>query len=206
MPHVWLKDEEQGAALIEERRRLGQDRYDEVWEGMYVMPSLPSNVHQELVDDLGVIFHEVVKKEGHGKSYPGVNVSDRRTRWKDNYRCPDVAVVLRESQAVDCGTHFYLGPDFLVEIESPGDDTEDKVPFYSRVGVRELLIIQRDKRTLRLLRHDGQDLVEVKPTALEGKQWLVSTVLPLAFRRTTVKGVPRTDVRRTDGQAGHWTI
>lgn len=206
MPHVLVKDEEQAEALIAERKRLGQDRYDEVWEGMYVLPSLPSNAHQELVDDLGVIFHETVKKEGRGKSYPGVNVSDRRSRWKDNYRCPDVAVVLRDGHAVDCGTHFYLGPDFLVEIESPGDDTEDKVPFYSKIGVRELLIIHRDSRILRLLRYDGEDLIEVKPSPLEGKQWLVSEVLPLAFRRTTSKGIPRTEVRRTDGQPGAWTI
>ncbi len=205
MPHVWVKDDEQGEALIQERRRLGLDRYDEVWEGMYVMPSLPSNAHQELVDDLGVIIHEVIKKPGLGKGYPGVNVSDRRLRWKDNYRCPDLAVVLRGSRAIDCGTHFHLGPDFLVEIESPGDDTEDKVPFYSQIGVRELLIIHRDRRTLRLLRNDGQDLVEVKPTALEGKQWLLSEVLPLAFRRTMSKGVARTEVRRIDGE-GAWTI
>ena len=30
--------------LIEERKRQGIDLHDEVWEGMYVMPTLPSNV------------------------------------------------------------------------------------------------------------------------------------------------------------------
>jgi hypothetical protein len=56
------------------------------------------------------------------------------------------------------------------------------------------------------LRHDGEDLLEIKPSTVEGKQWLVSEVLHLAFRRITSKGVPRTEVRRTDGQAGSWVV
>jgi Uma2 family endonuclease len=115
-------------------------------------------------------------------------------------------VVLNDSRAVDCGTHFCGGPDFLVEIQSPGDDTEEKVPFSGKIGVRELLIIHRDKRTLRLLRLEGEELVLVKPTALDGKEWLVSAVLPLAFRRSVSKGKPRTQVRRTDGKPGRWTV
>jgi Uma2 family endonuclease len=115
-------------------------------------------------------------------------------------------VVLKNSRAVDCDTHFFGGPDFLVEIQSPGDDTEEKVPFYGKIGVRELLIIHRDKRTLRLLRLEGEELVLVQPSPFEGKEWLVSTVLPLAFRRSVSRGTPRTQVRRTDGKAGRWTI
>ncbi len=102
--------------------------------------------------------------------------------------------------------HIQGGPDFLVEIESPGDDTEEKVPFYAKIGVRELLIIHRDKRTPRLLRLEGEELVLVPPSLFEGKNWLVSEVLPLAFRRTVVKGVPRTLVHRTDGEPGLWTV
>ncbi len=109
-------------------------------------------------------------------------------------------------RAIRHKNHIQGGPDFLVEIESPGDDTEEKVPFYGKIGVRELLIIHRDKRSLRLLRLQGEELVLVKPTLLEGKEWLLSAVLPLAFRRSVSKGVPRTQVRRTDGQTGLWTI
>jgi Uma2 family endonuclease len=191
--------------LIRERKRLGHDLYDEVWEGMYVMPSLPTNAHQKLVADLGDIFAEVVKRSGRGEVYPGANVSDRRKGWKFNHRCPDVVVVLNGSRAIDCETHFFGGPDFIVEIESPGDDTEEKVPFYGKVGVRELLIVHRDRRTVRLLRLEGDELIETKPILFEGHQWFVSEVLPLAFRRKN-KGTVRTEVRRTDDQRGHWTI
>jgi Uma2 family endonuclease len=151
-------------------------------------------------------LNRVLPKGGKGQVYPGANVSDRRKGWEQNHRIPDVVVVLNSSQAIDCGTHFMGGPDFLVEIESAGNLPEEKVPFYSKIGVRELLIIHRDKRTLRLLRHDGEDLLEVKTSTIEGKQWLVSEVVPLAFRRITSKSVPRTEVRRTDGQAGSWVV
>src|SRR5690349_19249700 len=110
--------------LIQERKRKGLDLYDEVWEGMYVMPSMPSLDHQELVHDLSTIFDEVVKRRGLGKIYPGVNVSDRGSDWKDDYRVPDLVLVLKNSRAVSHSTHVQGGPDFLVEIESPGDDTE----------------------------------------------------------------------------------
>jgi len=192
--------------LIQERKRKGLDLYDEVWEGMYVMPSMPSLAHQELVHDLDAIFDEVVKRPGLGQVYPGANVSDRGSDWKSNYRVPDVVILLKTSPAISHSTHIQGGPDFLVEIESPGDDTEEKVPFYSKIGVRELLIIHRDKRLLRLLRLEGEELVLVKPSPLEGKEWLVSTVLPLAFRRGMSKGRPRTLVRRSDDKAGRWTV
>jgi hypothetical protein len=143
---------------------------------------------------------------GLGQSYPGANLSDRRKGWEHNYRVPDLLVVLHNSRAIGCDTHFYGGPDFVVEVQSPGDDTEEKVPFYGKVGVRELLIIHRDKRDLRLLQLEGEELVLVKPLPLEGRPWLVSAVLPLAFPRTTIKGKPRTQVRRTDGKPGRWTV
>jgi Uma2 family endonuclease len=167
---------------------------------------MPTLDQQLLIGDLGGIFHEVVKRPGLGKSYPGANVSDRRKGWEYNYRVPDLVVVLNNSRAVDCDTHFCGGPDFLTEIQSPGDDTEEKVPFYGKIRVRELLIIHRDRRTLRLLRLEGDELVLVKPSLLEGKEWLVSAVLPLAFRRTVIKGVARTQVRRTDGKPCLWTV
>jgi Uma2 family endonuclease len=206
MTRLLIRDDKVANDLIQERKRQGLDLYDEVWEGMYVMPTMPNLEHQKMVRRLSTLFAEVLEPHGAGEVYPGANVSDRRTNWTDNFRVPDVIAALTNGRAVNCGTHFCGGPDFLVEIESPGDDTEEKVPFYSKIGARELLIIHRDKRTLRLLRHDGQELVLVQPKLLDGKEWLVSEVLPLAFRRSVSKGVPSTQVRRSDGQPGSWTV
>src|SRR5262249_10898311 len=97
MPQVWVKDIDRAEELIEERKRIGADRYDEVWDGVYVMPSMLSLEHQGLVLDLGTIFSEVVKRPGLGQVYPGANVSDRGSDWKSNYRVPDLVVVLANS-------------------------------------------------------------------------------------------------------------
>jgi Uma2 family endonuclease len=201
-----IRDSGLADQLIEERKRKGIDLYDEVWEGMYVMPAMPTWAHQKILDDLGDILTEVVKRGRIGDKVQGANVSDRREGWEHNYRVPDLIVVLKNTRAILCGTHICGGPDFLVEIESPGDDTEEKVPFYGKIGVRELLIIHRDNRTLRLLRLEGEELVPVKPTLFKGKEWLVSEVLPLAFRRIERKGTARTQVRRINGKSGLWTV
>jgi hypothetical protein len=191
---------------IRERQQHGIDQHDEVWEGVYVVPPLANNSHQALVGGLNAVFHEVVFIGGRGQVFPGANISARRIGWEQNFRCPDIVVVLKDGLAIDCITHWWGGPDFLVEIESPKDETEEKIPFYSKLKVRELLIIHRDTRQLRLYRHNGQELALVKPSRFQGGQWLLSEVVPLAFRRRTGRGGPHIELRRTDSKSGAWSI
>jgi Uma2 family endonuclease len=192
--------------LIAQRQQLGIDKYDEVWDGVYVVTPLPTNPHQALVTDLTTILNGLVKEERRGTVLAGANVSDRREGWEHNFRGPDVVVVLRGGTAVDCGTHWMGGPDFLVEIQSPGDDTDEKIPFYEQLRVRELLVIHRDRRTLRLYRHNGEQFSAVPLVAFQRGRWLRSEVLPLAFRRRVRRGVALTELRRTDGKAGGWLV
>jgi Uma2 family endonuclease len=199
-----ILDDEYAQRIIRERQKLGIDKYDEIWNGVYVMPPLANNPHQETVGFLVPIYHEVAPPGS--RVFPGANVSDQADDWKKNFRCPDVVVVLPGSPAVDCGTHWLGGPDFLTEIKSPGDDTEKKIPFYGQIKVRELLIIERDTRVLRLLRHNGQELVEVEPSSWKGKSWLQCEVLPLAFRQIIHQGQPRTEIRCTDKASGKWIV
>ena len=44
------------AHLIRERRESGGDRYDEVWDGVYVMSPLADNEHQQLAHVWGGIL------------------------------------------------------------------------------------------------------------------------------------------------------
>jgi hypothetical protein len=193
-------------AIIRQRQRQGIDRHDEVWQGVYVVPPLANNPHQRLVLDFSTVCSSVVGPVIKGEVLPGANVSDRHEGWEQHFRAPDVVVVLAGSQAVDCNTHWMGGPDFLIEIQSPGDDTEEKIPFYSELRVRELLIVQRDSRHLRLLRHDGHSLVEVGQSGPTPNRWLKSQVLPLAFRWIATDQGPRIQVKRTDGKRKIWTI
>ncbi len=203
---VWIVDPAVSREFIRERQERGIDKWDEVWDGVYVVPPLANNPHQDLALDLATVLHGVIKGEGLGRVQAGANVSDRRQGWDKNFRAPDVVVVLNGGRAVDCTTHWMGGPDFLIEIQSPNDDTDEKIPFYSSLRVRELLIIHRDTRQLRLYRHDGRNLVLVTPSDFEGQQWLVSEVVPLAFRRSGRRSGARTEVRRTDGRPAAWTV
>ena len=85
--------------LRTERVASGADRYDEVWESIYVMNPMPNVEHQQLVNRLASIFQDVIDWPGKGDVRPGVNVSDRREDWRENYRVPDVAVFLKDGQA-----------------------------------------------------------------------------------------------------------
>lgn len=193
--------------IVERRKKLGIDRKDEVWDGVYVVMPDPTIDHQRIVFQLTSIFSQTVRDKGIGEAFPGTNVSDRREGWEHNFRAPDVVVVLEGGRAENCRTHWFGGPDLLVEVQSPGDEADAKVPFYARIGVRELLVVHRDTRQLRLYRHDGTDLAPVEPGDFQGKKWLLSAVVPLAFRRTTAGGRgPRTEVRRTDGAPGRWVV
>jgi Uma2 family endonuclease len=200
-------DQKVSEEIVQERKKLGIDHKDEVWDGVYVIMPDPTIDHQRVVKRLTAILTTVVDEEGRGEAFPGTNVSDRRSGWDKNFRAPDVVVVLEGSRAENCRTHWFGGPDLLVEVQSPGDETDAKIPFYARIGVRELLIIHRDTRQLRLFRHDGTDLTPAEPGEFQGKKWLVSAVVPLAFRRTTAGGRgSRTEVRRTDDTPGQWVV
>lgn len=192
--------------LIRHRQKMGIDQHDEVWDGVYVVAPLANNPHQRLVFGYAAIMNEVIVKAGRGDVLPGANISDRRQKWEKSFRCPDVVVVLLGGRAVDCGTHWLGGPDFLVEIQSPGDDTEEKLPFYSLLGVRELLIVHRDTRHLRLFRHDGDQLALVGSGDAAHLGALVSEVVPLKFSYKATRTGPRTVVQRTEGKRKSWTI
>lgn len=206
MPDMLIKDQDVSRAMIRERKRLRLDRYDEVWDGVYVMPSMPTNLHQRIVQGVGLAISPCVMSELDGQVLPGANISDNPTKWKRNYRIPDLVVVLPGSKAVVRDTHFFGGPDFIIEIKTPGDDTEEKLPFYEKVAVRELLVVHRDTRSLRLYRHDGVSLTLVAPTILQGSSWLVSAVLPFALRRIKRKGRYLTEIIRPDGKPGKWVV
>ena len=164
--------------------RVGSDgnQYDEVWEGVYIVSPLPNNEHQQLVLELAYVLGEAIGRSGRGRVFPGVNLSDRDKGWDQNFREPDVALFLRDGKAIDCGTHWRGAADFLVEIISPGERTRDKIPFYSSLGVVELLIIDRDPWTLEFYRHQNGQLEKVGQSTLAAPEVLASQTVGLTFQ------------------------
>lgn len=201
-----ITDPELANEMIARRREMGADRFDEVWDGVYVMSPMADNEHQSLATDLAAILKAVVEWPGHGKVYAGINVSDRQRDWRKNYRCPDVAVYLNGTRAVDRRTHWYGGLDFGIEVVSRNDRSLEKLPFYEKVGTRELLLIDRDPWALTLYRLTEGRLVEAGRSAGTRPTAISSEVVPLSWtlKRARSKS-PQILVAHSDGRQ-HWTI
>ena len=199
-----IKDRGLGEEMRQARIAAGSDRWDEVWEGTYMMAPLPNNEHQELVGAFVGVLRDVIPRD-QGFVLPGANISDREKGWEYNYRCPDVVVYLAETRAKDCDTHWRGGPDFAVEIASPDDMVRDKLGFYGKVATRELLIVDRDPWSLELLRLSGKKLKSVGVSSGKRGRYLESRVLPLRFRLLGGKRRPTIEVvRSTDDKS--WRV
>ena len=196
----WVEDR-----VKAERRVSGADRYDEVWNGVYVVAQPPDNEHQDVRTGLCSAMQTAVGSDCGNRIYPGVNVSDRVEGWLFNVRVPDVAVVLPGGVAQDCGTHYCGGPDWCAEVTSPGDRSRDKPDFYALVGVRELLLVDRDPWALELYRLHADRLALVGHSDIDKPDVLAATVVPVSFRLVTGPNRPAIDVTHRDG-VQHWLV
>lgn len=192
-----IHDDAAVRSLKAERKRLGIDRWDEVWEGVYVVPTLPNDEHQEIQLALGSLLFEVVQTGGLGKVRAGVNVTDRHPDWEDNFRGPDLVAYLNSSKAVNYGTHWLGGPDFLVEIISPREDPTAKFDFYASVKSREVLLVLRDPWAVELHQLRGKKLVRAGRSEVATGTVLTSGVVALSFRLVAGAVRPRIEVTHT---------
>src|SRR5436190_23193317 len=99
-----IHDQDVEQATIADRQARGIDQWDEVWEGVYVMPPIANDEHQELQLALATIFQIAIKWAGLGEARAGMNVSDRKVDWKYNFRCLDIAVFMNGTKAENCDT------------------------------------------------------------------------------------------------------
>ncbi|MBO0833083.1 MAG: Uma2 family endonuclease [Actinobacteria bacterium] len=145
--------------LIERRRALGLDLFDEVWEGTYHMAPAPRFRHAYLDDALSRIlgpYAEAAGLTGTGPFNLG-KPDDFRVPDKGYHRGkPDPEAVYLSTAAV------------VVEIVSPGDETYDKLPFYAAHGVDEVLLADPAERRIRVLALAGDDYREADASAVLG--------------------------------------
>jgi hypothetical protein len=191
--------------ILRRRRLTGADRYDEVWDGVYRMSPLANDEHQRLATDLSTVFNLAIGFPGLGQVRAGVNVSDRAKGWRETYRCPDVAVKLNGGRARSLKNHWAGGPDFAVEIVSPGDRSRQKLDFYAAIGTRELLIVDREPWALELYGLRDGRLASMGVSRAGSPATLASEVVPLSFRLAESEPTPRIEVTHRDtGQS--WRI
>jgi Uma2 family endonuclease len=191
--------------ILAERAGSDGGQHDEMWDGVYVVKPFRNDVHQELVGELTYVLGNVIRRPELGRVFPGVNLSDRDEGWEKNYREPDVAVFLRDGKAINQDTHWQGAADFLVEIMSPGERTREKLPFYSQIGVVELLIVDREPWTLELYHYQDGQLTLVGQSTLTVPDVLVSHTVGLTFQ--LIPGDPRPQIQVTHPASGQqWQI
>jgi Uma2 family endonuclease len=199
-----VNDAELEQEIIADRRARGVDQFDEVWDGVYVMAPIANDEHQDIVAGLVHVLYSTVKLPGLGQVRPGAKITDQETDWTQNFRVPDVLVFLHNTSAQNRDTHWFGGPDFAVEIVSPKDRTREKIQFYSEVGVRELLIIDRDPWQLELFRNEAGTLKSAAIATVQEGQTIQSQVVPVSLKLAAAQPRPTILIRSRDGQT--WNI
>lgn len=170
--HVLLLDAPQ--AMLDERRRLGLDGRDEMWNGVLHVVPPPKGPHQRFS---GTFFRMVAPlAERHGLV---PHMETGLFESADNYKVPD-QVYSRPEHLSDRGVE---GAEAVIEVRSGGDETYAKFDFYAALGVREVLVLHPDERRVELFRLIGGRLLPVTPDA-SGE--LASDVLGIRIR--TVDG------------------
>jgi Uma2 family endonuclease len=77
------------------------------------------------------------------------------------------------------------GPDAVIEIRSPEDETYDKLPFYAALGVRDIIVIDRDSKRPEVYRLAGAEYVA---PAQDSDGWLRAEAMTVRFR--VISGPP----------------
>jgi Uma2 family endonuclease len=127
--------------FVERRKALGQDIYDEVWEGTYHMPPAPSGVH-------AFLGHQLARLLGPNADAAGlVGTGPFNLGQPDDYRVPDQGYHRR----FDPGLLWYPTAALVVEIVSPDDDTFEKLSFFAAHGVQEVVVVEPEERKVRVL-------------------------------------------------------
>ena len=162
------------------RKRTGADQWDEMWDGVLHMTPSPNREHQDLEFAVENYLRTHWQPRSGGKVYHQINVA-RPGTWPNDYRIPDVILLLPERFSIDRNEYFEGGPDVAVEIRSPDDETYDKMPFYAGVGVREVWVIDRDTKICEIHALEGTSYRKLEPNS-EG--WLESPVTSVLMRST----------------------
>ncbi len=133
-------------SLLDERRRLGMEKFDERWEGEWHFVNPPKSWHALLNGDMLVVLRPHADRAGLRSTADALGVFAADNDW----RVADQAYV-RPEQIVEEGV---TGAELVVEFRSPGDESYEKLPFYAGSGITEAMIVHRDRR-FELYRLDG---------------------------------------------------
>lgn len=149
-------------AWLDDRRRRGVDRFDEVWDGVLHVVPFPGFDHQDFEGELEVVLRRVTAATNL-KVLHNFGVYDP-IKGEKNLRGPDVLVAAL-SHISQRGVEGRA--ELVVEILSPNDESRDKFGFYAGCGIPEFWIIHPVTRVAEVYVLDHGTYVD-QPVAPDG--------------------------------------
>ena len=133
--------------------------------------------HGEIAVNFSILMGAFIKANRLGRIV-GTDSGIRLQRNPDTVREPDLAFISVERLPLNTRVQGYseVVPDLVVEIVSPSDRpvaVNDKAEMWLRYGVRLVLLVDPDARTVTLLPADG-----ASQTLTEGDTLTLDSVLP----------------------------
>jgi hypothetical protein len=145
-------------ALIARRRELGLDAHDEVWKGEYHMGPAAHGSHGYVLDQVVARLRPLALAAGLF-SATAFNLGE-----PDDFRVPDWGL----HRGLPDRTWFATAA-LVAEIESPDDETWDKMGFYADHAVDEVLVVAQETRSVTWLCLDDGRYVEADHSRLLGE-------------------------------------
>jgi Uma2 family endonuclease len=145
--------------LLAERRRLGLDGRDELWEGVLHMVPPAASAHMLLSSELHLVLAPLAAQRGlkflfeTGLFAPG----------NANYRVPDLMAAAPEHIS-ERGIEGKAA--LVIEILSPNDESREKMTFYASQGVPEVWLLEPKTRAVEVfvLRGEAYYAVAADPS------------------------------------------
>ena len=144
-------------AFIARRRALGQDRFDEVWEGDYHVVPAPHPWHAYVHNTLAALLDPPAHAAGL------VGTTQFNLGESDDYRIPDSGYHRGVPSEV-----FIPTAAIVVEVVSPHDETWEKFGFFARRGVEEICVVDPWARQIRWFVLAGAQYEETGASPLLG--------------------------------------
>jgi Uma2 family endonuclease len=129
--------------LVAWRQRTGADKFDEMWEGVWHVAPAPSLFHQDFQWSLEAWLRAFWARPAGNRVFHDANLAPPGG-WPKDFRVPDLVLLGPECLHIMRGVYLEGTPTAVIEIRSPNDETMEKLPFYARLGVPEVWVIDAD--------------------------------------------------------------
>lgn len=155
---------QQRLTTLEEYEGLPEDIRAEVFDGQIQYMASPSQVHQDISRELLYLLTDYIKKKNvpcRACSAPfDVKLSDRPLTIVQ----PDLMIICSKDK-LD-GKRCNGAPDFIIEIVSPGNASDDyvkKLYYYKNYDVREYWIVDPNRRIVTVNYFEGDRITVQYP-------------------------------------------